>query len=333
MTVTARDIAQELNLSQPTVSRILNGDRRHRIAEITRTRVLDAARRLGYQPNAVAQSLRRGRTHIVGLYTNHNYDARNDFLGTIIGSLQRACELQGLDLLLHSALLGRSTEELYGKLRDGRIDGLILHASPDDPLVEMLGACSLPVVAIADRLRTLQAVTCDDADGIRQMITHLWRKGHRRFAFLAPEMTLASVDRRRDAFESELEQRGVAEQDRRVLSIDFEKADAVLEALLMNALPTAVCCWNDRAAYNLLRACLAHGVRVPEQLAITGFDGFTDDKIPSRHLVTICCPWEKVASTALDLLTRQISSRSGDAEEAEGSEICLPVTLVTGDTA
>ncbi len=87
MPVTAKSIARELQLSQPTVSRILSGDPRHRAAPDTRRRVLETASRLGYQPNALARSLRRGRTGIIGLYTNHDYDARNNFLGTIIGAL------------------------------------------------------------------------------------------------------------------------------------------------------------------------------------------------------------------------------------------------------
>src|SRR5258708_36271401 len=107
MSVTAKDIARQLQLSQPTVSRILNGDPKHRVSPSTRERVLEAARRLGYQPNAVARSLRRGRTDIIGLYSNHDYDVRNDFVGTIVGALQRICEQGRLDLLLHSAMYGR----------------------------------------------------------------------------------------------------------------------------------------------------------------------------------------------------------------------------------
>src|SRR4051794_3534892 len=92
MSITAKDIARELNLSQPTVSRILNGDEAHRAAEGTRQRVMEAAQRLGYQPNAVARSLRRGRTNTIGVHTYGRYDVRNDFLGTIVGALQCACE-------------------------------------------------------------------------------------------------------------------------------------------------------------------------------------------------------------------------------------------------
>lgn len=334
MPVTAKDIARELNLSQPTVSRILSGDARHRVSSATRQRVLETAQRLQYQPNAVARSLRRGRTNLIGLYTNHDYDARNDFLGTIIGSLQRACETQGLDLLLHSAYRGGSPDDIYGKLRDGRIDGLILHASAGDPLIEILGRSPLPVVVVADSLPDLPAVICDDADGMRQLIAHLQGRGYRRFAFLAPSLSLASVERRRAAFEDEMARAGIAPEHRRVLSIAFENpvmaddgATSVLDTLLESEHPVAVCCWNDRTAYNLLQACDERGVRVPDDLAVTGFDGFLATKAPRWHLVTVRCPWDEVAATALQSLQQLMVGQE------LAPETRLPVTLVPGDTA
>ncbi len=335
MPITAKDIARELNLSQPTVSRILSGDERHRVSSVTRQRVLDAARRHQYQPNAVARSLRHGRTHLVGLYTNHNYDARNDFLGAIIGSLQRACEAQDLDLLLHSAFRNGSPDDIYGKLRNGRIDGLILHTGGDDPLIGILGRSSLPVVAVADSLPDLPAVICDDADGMRQLIAHLRGRGHRRFAFLAPRESLTSVERRRAAFEDETARAGVAPHDSPVLLIDFENPvlasgdgqASVLDTLLGGEHPAAVCCWNDRTAYNLLQACGERGVRVPEDLAVAGFDGFLATKAPRWRLVTVRCPWDDVAATALQTLQRLMVGQE------IAPETCLPVTLVPGDTA
>jgi DNA-binding LacI/PurR family transcriptional regulator len=95
---------------------------------------------------------------------------------------------------------------------------------------------------------------------------------------------------------------------------------------LEGPLPRAVCCWNDRTAYNLLRTCEKEGISVPGQLAIAGFDGFRDDKMPTRQLVTIGCPWEKVAAYALRLLMQRI-------EGHEVEEYSLPVTLLSGDTA
>lgn len=332
MPVTAKDIARELQLSQPTVSRILSDTPGHRVSPQTRERVLDTARRLGYRPNALARSLRRGRTGIIGLYTNYNYDARNDFLGTIIGALQRHCEQQDLDLLLHSAQGGRSPEEIFGKLRDGRIDGLILHANTDDPLVALLRGSSLPVVTVADHLGGLPSVTSDDAQGIALLIEHLWKCGHRRFAYLMPEETPASVVRRHAEFLAQMGARRVPDREFRAFQTNYEDIEPVWSELRAFG-PCAVLCWNDRSAYSLLRACRANGVAVPTEMAIAGFDGFRDDKAPAYELLTIACPWADVAARALEVLRRMIEATGSSAAGSNEEEIRFPVQLLTGDTA
>lgn len=332
MPVTAKDVARELNLSQPTVSRILSGDRAYRASEATRHRVWEAARRMGYQPNAVARSLRHGRTNVIGVHTSHNYDVRNNFLRTIVGALQCACGEHRLDVMLHSAQHGSSAEEIYSKLRDGRVDGLILHADRNDELIEILGRSPLPVVAVADAIPNLNAVTSDDAAGMTMLLDELWRRGHRRFVFLAPPVPLPSIELRQATFEAELQARGVAPADRRVIPVCFEDTTGVLEELLAEA-PRAVCCWNDRTAYNLLGSCLQRGVQIPEQLAVAGFDGFRDDQIPARMLLTVKCPWEEVATVALKRLIELIDSRMDKREPSAPHEIRLPVSLLDGDTA
>ena len=324
MAVTARDVANEVGLSQPTVSRILNGDNAHRASPATRRRVLEAAQRLGYRPNAVARSLRRGRTGIIGLHTDHNYDVRNDFLGAVIGGLQHACQQRHWDLLLHSGL-GRSPEELSRSLCDGRVDGLILHSSAHDPLFETLSAASLPVVAIADVPPQLSGVTCDAHSGMAQLIALAWSRGHRRFVFLEPNIELLSIARRRAAFETELARRGVAEKS--CIKIEYENAGAALEQLRALS-PVVACCWNDRSAYNLLHACREIGVRVPREIGVLGFDGLRDEKMPARQLVTADCHWDEVAAHALQVLAAMIEA----PDESERSEIEMPVHLLDGDT-
>jgi DNA-binding LacI/PurR family transcriptional regulator len=328
MPVTAKDIARELGLSQPTVSRILSGKDGHRVAAATRDRVLDAARRLEYQPNAVARSLRHGRTHCVGLYTPYDYDARNDFLSAVIGGLQRACQQNHFDLMLFAAFGDGSTQEIYGKLSDGRIDGLFLHAGQGDALVQCLVQSSLHVVAIADSVPGLPSVVCDNAGGMSQIIDYLLARGHHKFVYLAPEVLLDSVEKRRQAFENELLARGVSTAQAQVWRIEYEQTGPALQRILAeDAGPVAVCCWNDRTAYDLLQRCAQHGVPVPEKIAVVGFDGFLDTKLPSRRLVTVQCPWDAVTQAAMTVMNTQIR------EEDVASEVCLPVRLVPGDTA
>jgi LacI family transcriptional regulator/LacI family purine nucleotide synthesis repressor len=329
MPVTAKDIAGKLGLSQPTVSRILSGARGHRVSAETRRRVLELARELGYQPNAVARSLRHRRTNILGFYTGYGcLDARNSFLAEIIGGLQRACDSYRLDLLLHGTFRGQSTDDIYGELVDGRIDGLFVHTAPNDPLIARLADSSLPVVALADLLPRLPSVICDDADGIRQLLDYLWARGHRRIGYIAPILRLASVERRRESFQEWMRRRHLPETAAPIYRIQMEETAPALEAIrAAREPPSAVCCWNDLAAYDLLRRCAKEGVRVPDDLAVVGFDGFVDTLLPARSLVTIAAPWADVTRTAVDLLVDHIAGKEVPPETQ------LPVTLLTGDTA
>jgi DNA-binding LacI/PurR family transcriptional regulator len=331
--VTARDIANELGLSQPTVSRILSGAAGHRVSAQTRDRVLEAAQRMNYRPNAVAQSLRHGRTNIVGFYSCHGYlDTRNDFQAEIIGGLQQACDTHHLDLLLHGIFPGRSPEDIHAELCNGRIDGLLLHAPSDDAVVKHLAGASfvqpsLHVVAITDPLANLPSVACDDADGMRQLLDHLWQRGHRRIALVTTEMGLSSVKRREEAFCNLLRERGLAPDDIIIEQIEIEDAAPALDALLAyDKPPTAVCCWNDRTAYSFMAACRQRGVRVPDDFAVTGFDGFLDDKMPVCRLVTVACPHREVAATSMRVLIRHMNG------EDVPLETTLPVALLAGDT-
>ncbi len=334
MPVTARDIANELGLSQPTVSRILSGAAGHRVSSQTRDRVLEAAQRMKYRPNAIAQSLRQGRTNIVGFYSCHGYlDTRNDFQAEIIGGLQQACDTHHLDLLLHGIFPGRSPEDIHAELCNGRIDGLLIHAPSDDAVVKHLAGASfvqpsLHVVAITDPLRDLPSVACDDANGMRQLIDHVWQRGHRRIAFVMTRMGLSSVKRREEAFRNLLRERGLAPHEILIEQIEIEDAAPALDALLaLDKPPTAVCCWNDRTAYSFMEACRQRGVRVPDDFAVTGFDGFLDDKMPVCRLVTVACPHREVAATAMRVLIRHMNG------EDVPPETTLPVSLLTGDTA
>lgn len=324
MAVTGKDIAKQLGISQPTVSRILSGSNLDRISVETRERVLEAAARLEYQPNAIARSLRHGKTDVVGFYSVYDYDARNDFLGALIGGLQRACNAHHLDLLLFSAFSERSRDAIASKLRDGRIDGLFLHAASSDPLVATLARASLHVVALADQLPGMTSVTFDNERGARDLVSALSAKGYRQFVFVAPDVELESVERRAKAFEAQTAALGL---EARVLRVFYEESAPVLEHLSdWRGQQLAVCCWNDRTAYNLLEASAQIGWQVPRDLAITGFDGFTDHKFPSRHLATMGGDWDELSRAALDVMTTQIAGHPAPAP------VILPVRLIAGDT-
>ncbi|MBC8141365.1 MAG: LacI family DNA-binding transcriptional regulator [Armatimonadetes bacterium] len=335
--VTAKDIGNALGLSQPTVSRILTGAAGHRVAEDTRARVVETAARMGYRPNAVARSLRRRRTNIVGFYTGYGYlDARNAFLSAIIGSLQQAANARRMDILLHGVFRGSSTDDIYAEVMDGRVDGLFLHTHAGDPLAERLaGADALPVVAIADALPGIASVVCDDEAGSRALVAHLWERGHRRIGYIYPRTRFVSVERRMGAFLEEMRSRGA--QDAPTFAIDIENTLPALEQIhAMANPPTAICCWNDLAAFDLVRECGILGMRVPGDLAVAGFDGLLDPRLTPRPLMTVSADWNTIAQAAMDALWARIEARfcaEGDGESPAPGTLTFPVRLAAGDTA
>jgi DNA-binding LacI/PurR family transcriptional regulator len=330
--VTAKDIGRRLGLSQPTISRILSGASGCRVSAATRQRVLEAAAEMGYRPNAIARSLRRRRTNIVGLYCGYGYlDARNPFQAAVIGGLQRAADAHHHDLLIHGVFRGASTDDIYAELMDGRIDGLFVNTYPGDPLISRLRSSALPVVALADALPDLPSVVCDDAGGIRLLVEYLWNKGHRRIAFVHPVQVYDSVEVRRDAFLQAMIERNIPAEDAPIFDVDGENGALALDMLRSRANPpTAVICWNDLTALGLIRESAAHGFRVPEDLAVVGFDGLLDFRLMSRPLVTVGTDWNEAAAEAMRLLFRRINE--GPSTELP-SITKMPVHLLSGDTA
>jgi len=338
MATTAKEIANHLGLSQPTVSRILSGANGHRVAADTKQRVLDAAKAMDYRPNAVARSLRQRRTNIVGFYSGYAaLDTRHDFIAAMVGGLQAACEPTNLDLLLHGVHAARPPEEVYSELVDGRIDGLFFHGALNNPLIAMLATSSLPVIALADPVRNIPSVVADNVAGMSMLVDTLWGKGHRSIVFLAPPVRFASVEDRISAFQHAMARHGASPsqstvlttyvEDRTVPSVAIEDTRDVLSDILDSAdRPTAVCCWNDRAAYDLLWRCLKAGIRVPEDLAIVGFDGFLETKLPFRHLTTVSVDYGELAHTALRTMLDLIAGKQVPPLTT------LPVELTAGDT-
>jgi LacI family transcriptional regulator len=342
MAITAKDIAIELGLSQSTVSRILNGDSRQRISPHTRKRVLDAAERHQYRPNALASALRRGRTNVIGLYTNQAYDARNDFLSHALAGIQHGCRAEALDLLLPVGTHTRSPEEIYRTLMDGRIDGVLIHTSPEDPVVEMLTKSGIPVVSLADPspdIEHLPCITADDIEGMQQLTRYLLAHGRQlreagvagcNYVFIDPAFKLTSVEWRKFSWRNTLAAAGVVEQDCITMTVpdeDTAAADWNMIEHLLETRPTAISCWNDRTAYSLLQQMILRYGSLPSHVAVTGFDGFLDNKLPAHRLTTVDCGWADIASQAVSLLSSRINGNDIPLETH------LPAKLIEGTTA
>ncbi len=329
---TIKDIAAKVGVSTATVSAVLgkNPAGTIRVSTATRERIKQAAKDLNYRPNSIARSLRSKRTNIIGLYTSHGYlNPHISFTAQIVGGLHKGCDENGQDLLLHSFHADRPVETVVSELVDGQIDGLILYTAADDPLAEKLKKTTLPVVAIVDAVEGLPSVVVDDADGMHQLANYLWTKGHRHVWFRMPAYELASATARLAAFKVEAERLGMQVEVSDRPHSHQQPTSGELEWLRQprTQRATVAVCWNDLTAYHLVEYCRNVGIRVPEDIAITGFDGLPTGIPGHWDLTTIRAPWVDVVRASVPLLIQRV----------RGAEIpditTIPVEFVQGLTA
>ena len=333
MAVSIRDVASRAGVSFTTVSKVLNDRPGDRTAAETRRRIVLAAEELGYRPNAVAQSLRSRRTDIIGFYTGLIcVDMTDPFQAQVLNGLQKGCQAHGKDLLLHRKFDRHAPEDVYKDLSNRKVDGIVLPAQCDDLIVQRLAAASFPAVGIAAPDAALPTVFVDSPDGFRQIAALLAGRGHKRVLYRSQRLDLLTdiddLRPRRQAFEAAGAAHGL--EVTVCESSDDGSLTAQEEALLLGPpaqRPTAAACWNDRFAYQTLVFCRRHGLSVPGDLAVTGFDDFPPPLGLPLRLTTVRAPWEECAFTAVGLVSAMTKGESVPAETV------LPVTLVAGETA
>ncbi len=326
---TLEDVARHAGVSKVTVSSVVNGSRSNtRVSAITRERILSVVAELGYHPSAIARSLRAKRTNIIGYYSGYGFiSLRNQFTTEIISGLQEGCEKHGKDLLLHGAFRGASVEDIYAELASGKIDGLALFAPENHPLIERLSRSHLPVVLLADGAASLPSIIADDNEGSKLVAEYLYAKNHRRILYRRLARYHAAAERRLSSLQESALRLGMT------ITVSVSPTDELTDEE-MSILspdnperPTAVVCWSDDWAKSALAGCLAVGWRVPEDLAIVGFDGIEPYDPPKYRVTSVRVPWRDAGRTAIEQLIHQING--GEAP----TETVLSVSLLTGDTA
>jgi LacI family transcriptional regulator len=321
-----RDVADAAGVSISTAAHVLRGYTKSRIKQETCDHVIAVAAELGYRPNAIARSLKTQQVKAIGLYTGYGYQSlRDPFLAEVYTGIRLACRELHYDFVVHGDIGGKTANEIRLKLSDGKVGGIVVHAPTDDPVVASLVDGDLPAVAIADRQPSFPSLVADDVHGIQLLVDMLWERGHRKILYGTSHVPLAAIAARSQTFVRLVSEHGGEPIVRPIPSHATERL--VDEVLAMPNPPTAICCWNDYYAYALIARCLTSGVRIPEDIAIVGFDGLLDTRLPARRLVTVAVPWEHMASEAVRMLVRQIGG-----EELPELTV-FPVSLVEGDTA
>ena len=312
-------------MSVASVSRVFN--EKGPVRDETRQRILEVAARLGYSPNAAARSLSTRKTGTVGVLLPDLY---GEFFSEVIRGLDLAARRSGYHLLVSSSHSDRSEVEAVLRALRGRVDGLIVMSPEADARALQANLPgSLPIVLLNTRVEgsSFDSINLDNYGGAHAMVRHLARLGHRRIVHVtgAPgnNDALERLAGYREAMQSVLgDGAGPVE-----LTGDFSEQSgdrAGREILGMSLRPTAVFAANDGMAIGLLHAFQEAGVRVPEDIAVTGFDDIPIARFLTPPLTTVGVAIADLGACAIQRLL-QVMERG---EAGESRHEVLPTTLV-----
>jgi DNA-binding LacI/PurR family transcriptional regulator len=290
-----KDVAEVAQVSQSTVSRVLSGaPPAVPISERTRARVLDTAARLQYRPNPLARGLRGAPTMLIGAIVR---DVTDPFFAVAIDALSRHARRRDYSVVLgHAREQAEEALALAAVLEARQCDAIVLlgDVREEPSLLEDLSRVDGPVIELwrgAGDGR-FPAISVDNADGMRQAIRHLSGLGHRRIAFVG-DLEKADVAVRLEAYrewgEDIVTVRNTAQDGAAALDVLLDRSDP----------PTAIAAATDVLAFGLLHRAAARGLRVPDDLSVTGFDDipFAATAVPA--LTTVRMPIDAMAEAAV----------------------------------
>ena len=327
---TIRDVAAEAGVSLGTVSKGLNGT--GQLREETRQRVHQAAKRLNFRPNNLAQSLLRGRSFTVGLISTDRYGR---FSIPILEGIEDALESARMSVFLCNGADDPDRErEHIEQLLMKRVDGIIVTARRADPRSPLrVPAHSVPVLYAFAQVRDSKALCLlpDDLGGGRLAGEHLIAAGRRRIAHITGPEDFEAVRHRRAGLRQALEQNGLRWRTDDVLSGPWSEAwgrEAVDDLLDRNPKIDAIFCGSDQIARGAVDALRDRGVRVPDDIAVVGFDNWQIIAAATRPPLT-----------TIDMNLHELGRQAGlrlldmiDGKRPQRGVIRLPCCLVTRES-
>ncbi len=307
MPVSLKDVAEKAGVSVATASRALADH--PRISEATKGRVRRVAQELGYTPSAVARSLVKRETQTLGVVTTTVTDP---YAAQVVRAVEDAAEAAGYHLLLVASHgLPRRELKALQMLYERRVDGIIvISARGTEEYETPLGRMDIPVVLVNGHIPNprVRSVSANNRQGARLATEYMLDLGYERIAYIGGPLQGQTAHHRLQGYMDALRGagaspnpdlifpgRGTAEDGRRALQAMFD----------LRHPPNAVVCYNDLTAFGVLAETWTNGIRVPEELAVIGFDNLPFSELTAPPLTTVAQPTEEMGRTAVSLVLRQ----------------------------
>jgi DNA-binding LacI/PurR family transcriptional regulator len=310
---TSYDVARLARVSQSAVSRCYTPGAS--ISAKTRAKIVKAATELGYRPNAIARGLITRRSNMVAVIITN---LTNMVYPEVLFHLNQRLVERHIHLLLFTLSSERNVAQVLEEVWQYRVDGVVAAAQFTTEQIEECQARSLPIVFYNRSSDNPHAATvcCDHERGERELVDRLARSGHRHFAVVSgPRESEVSTLRTRGAIEAIERTKGLTYE---MFEGDYtykSGREAAGRIAALKKRPDAVICANDVLAIGCIDAFRhTHGLAVPADISVTGFDGVSSAEWSGYDLTTVVQPVERMVEAAVDMLLERIENPGLPAE-------------------
>ena len=318
MAVTIRDVARASGFSVATVSRVLNGS--GPVKDETRRRVREVATSLRFSPNVAARSLSTSRTHTIGVLLP---DLHGEFFSEVIRGIDETAQAQGYHVLVSSS--HNAPSEISAALTTmlGRVDGVVIMSPVIDGrtlAAELPPSLPLVLLNCAGGQDDVDALDIDNHGGAFTMTRHLLALGRERIAFVGGPRGNADADARRRGYRDALREAGIEPNEAWEIDGDFGEGAgiaAVEQLLALTPRPDALFAANDVMAIAAMSTLREAGVRVPEDVAVTGFDDIPIARYFHPTLTTVRVDIAGLGARAVRTLIHAVGHRNEHARVRE----------------
>lgn len=327
--VTIRDIAQATGVSATTVSNVIHG-RAGRVSAETIQNINNAIKQLGYVPNMSARSLVSSSSKVIGfvnhVITREDTNFMDDpFHSAVIGAIESALRENGYYLMLRTV---ETSEELATFIQNWNMDGLFFTGIFKDKFFDSLSGLHIPVVLIDSYLRVPQYcnVGLEDFTGSYDATRYLIKKGHRRIGFASPNIKDGGVLQERFlGYKAALAEASIPFDKNLVFQheMDIASCQVASDEIVKHSDLTGLIVSADIMAAGIMAGLKTHGIRIPDDISIVGFDDIAVAKLVSPPLTTIRQDMNLKGRLAVDFMLQLLSGKP-----LETTEITLPTRLI-----
>lgn len=313
MNVTIKDIAKRANVSIATVSRVIN-NKSEGVGPETRERILNIIKDMNYYPSRIARGMVTKKSNILGLILP---DISNPFFPDLVRGVEDTASNYGYNIILCNTDNNKDKEEAYIRvLKENHVAGIIFTSviRKKDRNIKLLLESKIPFV-LMDRninINNVPKVFTDNISGMYEMISYLIQNGHQSIAYISGPNLNSSTDQRLKGYKMALTDAGIP-IDLGIIKEGNYKMDSgrtcMIELLKENKKFTAVACANDMMAVGALDVLKDRGIKIPDEISITGYDDILMTTVISPKLTTVAQPKYEMGCIAAELLIKQVQGQ------------------------